>query len=126
VSCAPAGGCAAGGDYQDGGHHGQGFVAVERNGRWGRAIEVPGLGPVISVSCPSAGNCAAVGPVSVVSLRHGRWGKAIEVPGLGALNRGGGVYVSEVSCPPAGGCAAGGSYTDRRGHFQGFVVSQTG
>jgi len=39
-------------------------VAVEKNGRWGRAIEVPGLGTlnagrfadVISVSCGSAGN----------------------------------------------------------------------
>jgi hypothetical protein len=29
-----------------------------------------------------------------------------------------------VSCPAAGGCAAGGSYTDRTGHYQAFVVSQ--
>ena len=197
MSCASAGNCAAGGDYQDGGHHGQGFVAVERNGRWGTAIEMPGLGAlnrggnahISSVSCASAGNCAAGGPygepyglgfvavekngvwgnaASVPGLaaltgryaeatsvscaspgncaavgdysntsggrtqgfvaveRHGRWGKAIKVPGLRALNRGGGVYISEVSCAPDGGCAAGGSYTDRRGHFQGFVVSRTG
>jgi hypothetical protein len=48
----------------------QGFVVSEANGRrWGRAIEVPGLGAlnadgsaeVNSVSCGSAGDCAAGG-----------------------------------------------------------------
>src|SRR6266705_912379 len=42
VSCASPGNCAAGGHYWD--RHGQqGFAVVERNGRWGTAIEVPGL-----------------------------------------------------------------------------------
>ena len=44
-------------------------MADERNGRWGTAIEVPGLGAlntggpagVNSVSCASAGSCAAGG-----------------------------------------------------------------
>src|SRR5690242_16865878 len=64
VSCASAGNCAAGGDYTDRGGHDQGFVVGERNGRWGAAIEVPGLAAlnvggfaqVMSVSCGSAGN----------------------------------------------------------------------
>ena len=81
-------------------------MAVERNGRWGTAIEVPGLGAlntggyaeVNSVSCASAGNCAAGGDYTdrhgdqqgfVAVERNGVWGKAIEVPGLGALNKGG-------------------------------------
>src|SRR6266702_1479497 len=71
-------------------------------GSWGRPIEVPGLGAlntggdaqVLSVSCGSAGNCAAggyYGPAGhgqgfVVSEKNGVWGQAIEVPGLGALN----------------------------------------
>src|ERR1022692_4250757 len=69
VSCGSAGNCAAGGNYADsaGGEHG--FVASERNGVWGRAIEVPGLealsaggySEVLSVSCASAGDCAAGG-----------------------------------------------------------------
>src|SRR6266851_2100913 len=47
VACASAGTCTAGGYYADGsgrsGHwHFQGFVASQRNGRWGTAIEVPG------------------------------------------------------------------------------------
>ena len=44
-------------------------MAVERNGAWGKAIEVPGLealnahgaGGVSSVSCASAGGCAVGG-----------------------------------------------------------------
>ncbi len=71
VSCGSAGNCAAVGDYTDRRGNGQGFVAVEQRGRWGRAIEVPSLGAlntgtggnarVDSVSCASAGSCAAGG-----------------------------------------------------------------
>src|SRR5229473_3527763 len=69
VSCGSAGNCAAGGSYRDGSGHQQAFVVSERNGSWGRAIEVPGSGAlnvggiaqVNSVSCASAGNCAAGG-----------------------------------------------------------------
>ena len=127
VSCASAGNCAAGGHYRDRGRHLQGFVAVERNGRWGKAIEVPGLGAlnkrdaqVTSVSCASAGNCAAGGSYDtrssgklqgfVVDERNGRWGKAIGVPGLAALGKGRYAEVTSVSCASAGSCAAGGSY----------------
>jgi hypothetical protein len=46
-----------------------GFVAVELDGQWGKAVEVPGLGTlnkgggasVSSVSCPRTGACAAGG-----------------------------------------------------------------
>src|SRR5215831_11423930 len=125
VSCASAGSCGAGGLYRDGHGHGQGFVAVERNGRWGRAVEVPGLGAlnkgghaqVWSVSCSLRRNCAAGGFYRdggghlqgfVVSERNGVWGRAIEVPGLGSLNAGGTAEVASVSCGSAGNCAAGG------------------
>ena len=139
VSCGSAGSCAAGGNYRD--RHGlQGFVAVERHGRWGRAIGVPGLAALNkgrfaelnSVSCGSAGSCAAGGDYRdrhysqqgfVAVERNGRWGKAIEVPGLAALNTGqealGGVL--SVSCASAGNCVAGGDYDNRRGG-QGFVA----
>jgi hypothetical protein len=123
VSCGSAGNCAAGGTYEDQSRQEQGFLVVERNGRWGRAIGVPVLGPVISVSCPSAGNCAAIGYGSVVSLRHGHWGKAIEVPGLLALNKSGDAQIDSLSCASAGNCAVGGDYTDG-GHGQGFVAAE--
>ena len=139
VSCASAGSCAAAGGYADRRGHGQGFVAVERNGRWGRAIRVPGLAAlntggnadVSSVSCASAGNCAVGGYYTdrshhrqgfVAVERNGRWGTAIEVPGLRALNAGGSAEVGSLSCPSPGHCAAGGSFRGRSGHHQGFVT----
>ncbi len=137
LSCATAGNCAAGGSYS-----GQAFVASEANGTWHAAIEVPGTGTlnkggdarVVSVSCASAGNCAAAGGYNdgsghrqafVASDANGTWHAAIEVPGTGTLNKGGGAGVLSVSCASAGSCAAGGSYTDRSGHQQAFVASQT-
>jgi len=147
VSCGSAGSCAAGGYYTSHGYHG--WVAVEANGRWGRAIEVPGLGAldkgaspgggafVVAASCGLAGNCAAGGSYLdqqrhsqgfVVSESNGVWGRAIEVPGLAALNTGSdgqpGAAVTSVSCGSAGNCAAGGFYQDQRRHQQGFVVSE--
>jgi hypothetical protein len=68
VSCGSPRNCAAGGDYADRRGHWQGFVVSQRNGRWGRAIEVPDLGAlnkgdadVSEVSCASAGSCTAGG-----------------------------------------------------------------
>ena len=137
VSCASAGNCAVGGDY--GQPYSGGFVASENNGAWRRAVNMPDLltriADAYSVSCASAASCVAGGDYSdasggvyqgwVAVERHGRWRKGTEVPGLRALNKGGGAYVGSVSCPRAGYCAAGGSYADRHGHSQGFVVSQT-
>ena len=44
VSCASPGNCAATGNYTGAQDHNQAFVADEKNGTWGRAIEVPGSG----------------------------------------------------------------------------------
>jgi hypothetical protein len=72
-------------------------VASERNGRWGKAIKLPGSAAlnaggnaqVLSVSCPSAGNCVAGGYYTdhayrnqafVATERNGRWGNAFTVP----------------------------------------------
>ena len=141
VSCASAGSCAAGGFYTVGSGPNQGFVASERNGVWGRAIEVPGLAAlntgrdaeVLSVSCGSAGDCAAGGFYRgsrghlqgfVVSERNGVWGRAFRPAGLGTLNTGGAAEVRSVSCGSAGNCAAGGLYRDSRNHVQGMMVTE--
>jgi hypothetical protein len=141
VSCASAGNCVAGGDYKDSSGHAQTFIASKTNGTWGTAIQVPGLGALNaggfadlpSVSCASAGNCAAGGSYEdlsghphafVVSENNGAWGTAIEVPGSATLDAGGEAVVKSVSCRSAGHCAAGGDYIDGSGHFQAFVVSQ--
>ena len=138
LSCASAGNCAAGGFYTDSSSI-QAFVASEANGTWHAAVRTaaPNKGAyaaVASVSCGSAGNCVAVGRYTdgsghtqafVASEANGTWHAAIEVPGTGTLNRGGSAGVLSVSCASADSCAAAGSYTDRSGHTQAFVASQT-
>ena len=119
LSCASAGNCAAGGHYTDGSGHRQAFVASEANGTWQAAIKVPGTAAlnkggradVLSVSCPSAGNCAAGGRFTdgsghiqafVASETNGTWHAAIEVPGTAALNKRGDAWVHSLSCATAG------------------------
>src|SRR6266567_1340859 len=141
VSCAAPGSCAAVGFYQDGGGHRQGFVAVERNGRWRQAVEVPGLGAlnkgggayVSSVSCASPGSCAAGGDYRagavgdwyafVVSEKNGSWGTARQVAGNLSAGPGGDADVDTVSCGSPGNCAAGGQYGNASGD-QAFVISE--
>lgn len=140
VSCAGAGECVAGGYYSDASAKGQAFLVSEKNGVWGKAVEVPGTGALNSggdailhaVSCGGVRDCAAGGyyedaaggyQVFVVSERRGVWGTAIEVPGTGGLNSGGNANLQAVSCGAVGNCVAGGDYRDGTGHSQGFVVN---
>ena len=141
VSCRSAGTCTAGGEYTDGSGHSQAFVADETNGTWGTATEVPGTatlnsggsGDLVSVSCASAGNCAAGGyyrdgsghdQAFVVDETNGSWGTAIEVPGTGTLNSGGAADLISMSCAGAGNCTAGGYY--RVGtSYESFAVTET-
>jgi hypothetical protein len=143
VSCPSAGNCSAGGSYTDSSGNSQAFVADEVSGTWQNAIEVPGTAAlnaaggagVFSVSCPTAGNCAASGDYEpsagdaqafVADEVNGTWHNAIEVPGTAALNTGtaGGAIAFSVSCPTAGNCTLGGSYTDSSGHTQAFVADE--
>jgi hypothetical protein len=113
-------------------------TVMASGGTWGTAQPVPGLAAigaigsaVNSVSCPSAGNCAAGGQFGngsylwafVVNEVNGTWGNALRVPGINALSRGRGGSVASVSCASPGNCAAAGYYMTRRG-YQGFVVNE--
>jgi hypothetical protein len=108
--------CVGGSYFSDGNQ--QAFVASEKNGSWGRAIEVPGLAAlnngtlagINSVSCASVGNCAVTGyyygrtpEAFVVSENNGSWGTAIGVPGGFEP-----ATFGSVSCVSAGNCAAAG------------------
>jgi hypothetical protein len=124
VSCGSPGNCAAGGNYMERGgeQDQQAFVTVERNGRWGQALQVPGVAltkgqfyvTVSSVSCTPAGPCTAGGfylggPTGgfVVSEKNGRWGRAIAVPGLAArAGKQNAAQVFSVSCAAPGTCTA--------------------
>jgi Bacterial Ig-like domain (group 3) len=149
VSCpsASANVCAAGGSYVDAGGHTQGLLAVESNaspdGDWSALTAVPGLAAlntggnasVASVSCPSAGNCAAAGfytdgnghqQAFVITEKKGAWGSAREV--AGGLNASGGhAQVNSVSCASAGNCVAAGQYfkfVSPVASTQAFVVTE--
>jgi Peptidase A4 family len=69
VSCASAGNCSAGGNYDDSAPQLQAFVVSQVNGAWATAEEVPGTAAlntggnaaVNSVSCPAGGHCSAGG-----------------------------------------------------------------
>jgi hypothetical protein len=117
-------------------------VFSQTNGIWGSAIKLPGYGTLnklgyldsASVSCASAGNCAAVGgyrdgssrsQVFVVSETNGTWGTAIKMPSAGVLNWGGSASVSSVSCVSAGNCTAAGFYEDSPfAHARAFTVRE--
>ena len=148
VSCTSRGRCAAGGFYTDRNKHKDGFLVSERNGRWGKAVEVPGLAAleagegsnVNSVSCASAGNCAAGGSYGlasggsqgfVVNETAGVWGRVQKMPAPPPAT-GGSAAVTSVSCASAGNCAAGGYYPIPAGplavpgaNSEAFVVSET-
>jgi hypothetical protein len=140
VSCASPGDCGAGGFYQDSSGR-QAFVVSEADGSWGAAEEVPGTAAlntggdadIYSVSCASAGNCAAGGLYTtgsfggpaqafVVSEQNGTWGSAQTV--AAAVNKGGFARILSVSCAPAGNCSAGGDYRQASGTYQAFVISE--
>jgi hypothetical protein len=144
VSCGSVASCGAGGYYTDGSGGLQAFVVNEVNGRWATAVQVPGTAALnrggyaqaLSVSCASAGDCAAGGTYAdgsfhgqafVVSEVNGRWGTALEVPGTAALNRGRGnanAGVAWLSCRLPASCGAVGWYTARSGFLQVFVASE--
>ena len=141
VSCPEPGECGAGGSYTDADFYIQAFIVTEQDGKWGTAVEVPGtadlnqggIAKVTSVSCPSAGTCAAAGSYTddsyrvepfVVDEKAGAWAAAIEVPGTNDLNATGNAAATSVSCPAEGPCTVAGMYDDADYKFQAFVADQ--
>jgi hypothetical protein len=138
IACWGAGGCVAGGSYTDRQGHVQAFVARERKGRWGEAIEVPGTGAlnrggnaqVTQVACARTSVCVAVGSYTnqgdggeyfTATERNGRWRTAAQVP-VPAL---GGVGINAAWCAPGGLCAAAGGFTDSGGAIQLWIETET-
>jgi hypothetical protein len=125
ISCPSAGDCAAAGHYPSGTAGQQVFVITERDGRWGRARQLPGIarlntgnwGSVGGISCASAGDCAVGGMYEitgggyypfVADEVHEAWRAAIRLPGMAGVNG----AITDVSCPAPGDCAAvGGALT---------------
>jgi hypothetical protein len=142
VSCTSAGNCTAGGSYKDdSGYHA--FVVTQVNGTWRNARKVPGVaaldtrggGGLGPVACTPGGNCSAGGTYVgsstyatqpfVVGKVNGTWQAAIPMPGTTTLDpKGHGTWISSMSCRSAGNCSAGGTYADRLGADQVFVIDQ--
>ena len=115
-------------------------MVSEANGRWGTAIEVPGLGTLNkggdveagSVSCGPAGDCAAGGCyVDGNGSGRGSWSARTTATGVcrsGARpgdaeqgrERGACLGLVRLGAHPCGGRG----YAGRRGNAQGFVTGQ--
>jgi hypothetical protein len=94
----------------------------------------PDGGHISSISCPSPGECTAVGNLGfgpvirplVVSEKGGVWGSAGTLPGLPSGDRSAGLET--VSCSSAGNCSAGGCYPfgcPGNAPAQALVVTET-
>lgn len=140
VSCSSSGECSAVGTYTNGGV--QGFVADRVGGVWQSAVAIPGLAALNAggsaqlkgVSCPSDGNCSAVGSFFdgsgyqgfVVDRVGGVWQSAVTIPGLAALNVSNDAMAMNVSCSSVGNCSAAGYYVDSQYNYQLFVIDRVG
>ena len=161
VACATPGNCTAAGHYGAADHTTHALLLVEDAGTWGRPTDVP-LPPDAStafpppdsvsftggtlnfVSCPSDGNCSALGSYTriptggvypwVFDETGGLWspaGVGLQLPGGAATTvdaRGGGASpfmgFSGLSCPSAGNCTAVGGYVDGHSDFQGAIFTE--
>jgi hypothetical protein len=140
VSCTAPGYCSAVGWYVSTSRTRHGLLLREQRGKWtASALALPATGKAVgngvfppSVSCPSRGDCLAVGYYStgrgsahglVVRERGGKWQRAVNA----ALPKGGSsksqTHLISVACPSTSACTAGGYYTDRSGKTQGLLLS---
>jgi Divergent InlB B-repeat domain/PASTA domain len=162
VSCPSAGNCSAVGLYDDfliaSGPPpnlqisvGRGLLLTETGGSWAPGVEAAppadaqtpeSLTSLSSVSCPSAGNCSAVGTYLVDSSgpqglllteTAGSWAAGTEALPANAVGTGQewddalswGVGLQSVSCPSAGNCSAVGGHWDSSGSVEGLLLTQS-
>jgi hypothetical protein len=140
VSCASAGNCSAVGTYADTSNTTQGLLLNETGSHWAAGIEaaLPAnarhtpngtVANLNSISCPSAGNCDAVGNYVdnsgaavlrglLVNETAGSWATGVEanLPSNAAGTHY--AYLNSVSCAGVGNCNAGGTYKDSASNFQ--------
>ncbi len=149
VACTSPGNCVGVGGYED--TNGQGdFLAIyvtESAGVWGSAQPLllpPGHNTtasgqrayLTSVSCPSAGNCVAVGSYTDAGANNqamlatetaGTWGtaRALALPASAEAMQGlHGATLYSVSCTSIGNCVAVGSYVDTSNARQPMLVEE--
>jgi PASTA domain-containing protein/List-Bact-rpt repeat protein len=137
VSCASAGNCTAVGSYPDSSGNQQGLLLTETAGTWSAGVEAPLPANASSsnqfvqwgsVSCASAGNCAAVGqyrPVGqlfqglLLTETDGVWSAGVEAAPASPA-----AWLDSVSCASSGNCTAVGSAEDGSGVQQGLLITE--
>ncbi|HUY15964.1 MAG TPA: hypothetical protein VMV11_00235 [Acidimicrobiales bacterium] len=145
LSCGALGNCVAVGSYNDRAANAQSFVATEVHGTWSTATKVTlpanaaktGQNSLIrSVSCPSLGNCSAVGdykdndaPTSrtvgfVMNEVRGTWHRALEITTVAKPNVNPFVTMNQIACASSANCVAVGSFVDSNSVTQALVVSE--
>ncbi|MGO9659934.1 MAG: hypothetical protein ACLP7F_16470 [Acidimicrobiales bacterium] len=153
ISCPSAGDCTAVGQYYDGTDTLQAMAATETAGIWEPAVEVqvpgepieatgtlPGAqeaqskGILSSVSCPSAGNCTAVGfyvpspgtlEAIVATEVSGTWAPVMPVGSPKGAAPGASDTLGSVSCPSAGNCTAVGKYVGSPFTTYAMAITET-
>ena len=145
VSCPTANDCAAVGSFVKGGNKGdsetpRGLLLAEHHGAWKasalslpRGADASGGVYLTSVSCPSRGNCVAVGYYAghgkthglLVRERSGKWQRAVgaALPKGAAPASKSHTFLNSVSCAAPTACTAGGDYRDRTGKTEGLLLS---
>ena len=151
LSCAAAGNCILGGQAFWQAPEGSStrafavaYAAIQRNGTWGRAVPIHGLGAlskngysvITSVSCAAPGACAVAGRYSttgynpdgsgpsqafVLSRRNGGWTTPHVV--TSTLANDGAAEITAVSCPAPDRCSTVGYYWSGQ-QERAFVASQ--
>jgi hypothetical protein len=149
VSCWSGGNCIAVGDYYDKARNDRPLLLTEADGVWARGAEphMPAnaaakkqQASLGGISCPSAGNCTAVGQyidnsgkdqALLLDETGGAWATAAEAKlpanavhvhdyGVAGVT----ILAGPVSCASAGNCSAVGSYDTRKGH-QGLLLTES-
>jgi hypothetical protein len=142
VSCASAGNCTATGSYFDAQQNLEAVLLTETDGTWATGVEatlppdaVRVAPPAFygSLSCPSAGNCTAVGTYAsstgvegvILTQTAGSWAPGVKapLPANAATTFADGV-LGTVECPSVGNCSVIGVYTDTSGNTEGFLLTE--
>lgn len=125
--CTSSGNCVSGGGYTDGNQNEQAFLSQETSGVWSSATEIAGNlnvgggAQVTAISCPSAGDCTAVGfyldagnaeHSFVINQVSGTWAFPTELPDFTTLTNDDASEVDTLSCSSATTCVGVGSYLD--------------
>ena len=138
VSCTSAGNCVSVGTYG-----GLAMEVTETGGAFGQATEVSAPSNAFSdsmavlngVSCPSAGNCVAVGSyldssgltqAMEATETGGTFAQATEVTAPSNVGSDPGAQLFGVSCTSPGNCVGVGRYLDSSGDLQAVEATETG